>query len=277
MVGRARRPWVRVGCLSIAGGFMIRCSAIALRMVAVLGIGIAMQETQGGIGTKRADGPEYWRSHSVVFATIVDVYEPEWPTSAFISGRPVHIVKLQPVVTVAGSFDATLEPELTLRVETYGWSKWVSVVIEPRALAAIQLPSVNSRVIVVLEKIGGLYEISPDRAEFMPSEEPLCEVDGLSDPVVTGIRMALQKLRADTAFRARLRPEFKTMSNTSDDPFIEHSLLRQSRAEDPADAEFTLCPFVIPRLQTDLFSDNGDQESQDSASAPRYPAEAITD
>jgi len=121
----------------------------------------------------------FWDTHSVAFAEIVSVDSDD--------SKLVATVNLNIRATLAGALDPAVRPALRVRAE-YGL-----------AGAAIEIPAVKSKVIVVLCRTPkGDFLIPSYRYCFMARGEAICAVDSFEDPLVAQV---IEKLRAASALR----------------------------------------------------------------------------
>jgi hypothetical protein len=125
----------------------------------------------------RGTESDFWERYSVVYGEIASI-EDERDLQATVT---LHIQ-----ATLGGSFDAARDFRVT-GVIPYGGI--------PDSLQ--ELPPVKSRIVAVLWKPHGSYEVTRSPVSFMPGilRPPLVAVKGFDDPVVQKIISRLRELR----------------------------------------------------------------------------------
>jgi hypothetical protein len=189
---------------------MLRVLNMRRLFFAVLTIFVASGTTAQSHGAQeelKADDPTTFgvRANSVVVARVRKV--------AKIADRRIgtHTVTLEPLVTLAGAFDPTAEPELKVRL----WAEWVGSSIQ-------RAPPIGAMVVAVIGEgpvLGGpdtfMYAVS-EICDFMPEGSGMVVVENLADKRVQEI---IDKIRAGRArAKAILQKEFQKAPTTRPAP-----------------------------------------------------------
>ena len=91
----------------------------------------------------------YWMSHSLVYAELAAINDP-------VPGQPQHTLLLRPRVTLSGSLDPGLVPELTATMDIQKFGP----MLQPLAM--------RSKVLVLVRDTGSAYSVAAEGPEYMP-------------------------------------------------------------------------------------------------------------
>jgi hypothetical protein len=121
----------------------------------------------------------YWATHSVAFAEVRASNKPK-------DKKTLPKLLLVPELTLAGTFDAGLTPE-------------VAAPADLKKFGPAKAPATGDKVVVVMERDGDSYRIAQEEPEYMPKvgdqRSPICVVREFSDPKVEELVKSLKDLR----------------------------------------------------------------------------------
>lgn len=111
--------------------------------------------------------------------------------SAPVAGKQVGpVFRLQPLGTIAGFYDSALQTEIKVSV--------------PKHIAEnkeVELPSMASTVIAVVDQAEGQFSLAEKNTDFMPSGQPILSVgestDELIDSVLSNLRASNRRNKTD--------------------------------------------------------------------------------
>ena len=126
----------------------------------------------------------YWTTHSVIFAKVSGVERLE--TEEFMLGT--HRLQVQPKATLAGNFDSALYSPLDVGI-------WIS----PWFSNCQKVPE-SGFVLLVIQKRGEDYFVTPCTLTYMPNSSGIVEVEGFTDPLVEETMKSLQSVRRSSPF-----------------------------------------------------------------------------
>jgi hypothetical protein len=139
-----------------------------------------------GIGTISAANPNTWKERkiSVVIASIKDVHE--------IKATAAHpfAATLTPIATIAGNFDASAQPTLSVRF----FASEISSVTQAPPEGAIVLAVIQQQSLYADEKTRSDW-IASDLCPFMPENAGMVVLKDLSDPRIQETLKKIQDAR----------------------------------------------------------------------------------
>ncbi len=133
-----------------------------------------------GLLTHTGEEPEFWTTHSVIFAEVIEVEK--LPSDEFRQGS--HRLQVRPKATLTGNFDSARMPNLEL-------GAWF-VAFDCTCLSP---PAKGRYIVAVIQKQDGDYFVEASLLTFMPKGAGLVEVKDFSDPLVAEVMNNLQVLR----------------------------------------------------------------------------------
>jgi hypothetical protein len=145
---------------------------ITLHLVCAL-----LSTTFAGDGSARGYGrdPEFWKTACIAYGVLREI----------TSDKDGTTLKLSVEATLTGAYDAAQRSTLTARTSAV-----------PGAASSWQFPPVNSKVIVLVEKIGDKFVVPATSIPFFPPPRgPVLQVKNLDDPAVEAILSKVFQLK----------------------------------------------------------------------------------